>query len=132
MLFLLSLIGVLLCPLAVRAETGYELFSWKVGSQWRYAIIEGTSTVRTRALRSTHQVLKNDNALKGRIATLPSGEKLYWRTEPRLGFILPPHEVIAGLEQFATGAHIQLLLPGQNTDSKALEQLQNDAKQILE
>jgi hypothetical protein len=115
------------------AEIGFELYSWRAGSQWNYAIFEGTSSARTpQIIRAPRTRLRDNTFLKGRIASLPSGDKLYWREDPKRGFRLPPQEVVSDIEQFAASSHIALFLPGETQDSKTLKNLQGEARDILD
>jgi hypothetical protein len=118
---------------AQAAEIGFELYSWQQGSRWNYAIFEGTMTARSAAaLRSPKNRLNDLNHLKGRIATLPAGEKLYWRENKKRGLRLPPKEIIREIDQYAQIAQITLLLPQQTTDAKTLDQLQDETQHIIE
>ena len=90
----------------------FELYSWTSGPDWRYSLWEGTATLRSpKAIRSPQATLQNITYLKGRLASLPAGDKVYWREDKRHGFILPNKETIRLLKEFTEGAQVDLLTP---------------------
>jgi hypothetical protein len=92
---------------------GFQMYSWKAGSEWRYAVLEGSATVRSaEEIRSTKNRLKNLTFLKGRLAGLPASETIYWRVEPKRGFIEPSQEIIHEIKEYAVGLQLHVLLPG--------------------
>ncbi len=92
---------------------GFQMYSWKAGSEWRYAVLEGSATVRSaEQIRSSKNRLKNLTFLKGRLAGLPASETVYWRVEPQRGFIEPSQEIIHEIKEYADGLQLRVLLPG--------------------
>jgi hypothetical protein len=109
------------------------LYSWQAGSNWNYAVLEGTTTVRPlKQIQTPKNRLKGISYLKGRIAGLPAGETLYWREDKSRGLRLPSKEMILEINQFAKASHIRLLLPGQTTASKASEEIESDFDRLVE
>jgi hypothetical protein len=115
------LIGAILCgggATSVAAEDspiGFELYSWQSDhGSWRYAVLEGTTThPAAERIRSPKKLLKNLTYLKGRLATLPPGEIVYWRKDPSRGFALPDREVIEDVRRYSEGNQLHVLLPGE-------------------
>jgi len=92
---------------------GFQMYSWKAGSEWRYAVLEGSGTVRSaEQIRSTKTRLKNLTFLKVRLASLPTKETVFWRVEPQRGFVEPPQEMIHEIKDYADGLQLHVLLPG--------------------
>ena len=91
---------------------GFSLYSWKVGSDWQYSVLEGTVPVQhVQTVRSKQNRLKNITFLKGRLASLPTGETVYWLENRSQGFILPPQETIHQIKEYTEGLQLHLLLP---------------------
>jgi hypothetical protein len=111
------MLGLSALPRPVKAESppeiGFSLYSWKHGNSWYFSVLEGTMTVHPLAdIQAPKNRLRGPNYLKGRLAALPSGEKIFWRQEERRGLPLPPKELIHDITQFAESTQIQLFLPG--------------------
>jgi len=99
--------------LAADREIGFELYSWKTGPDWYFSILEGTATVRSlEAIKSPKVQLRGTVFLKGRLASLPTGETLYWRTDKNRGLALPPQEIIHDIARFAATSQIHLMVAG--------------------
>jgi hypothetical protein len=97
---------------AVDSPIGFELYSWQNGAHWSFAVLDGTSTVRSaEAIRTRKTALKNLTYLKGRLASLPAGEIVYWREDRARGFRLPTRETIEDLKRFSEGNQITIVLP---------------------
>jgi hypothetical protein len=91
---------------------GFELYSWKNGANWSFSVLEGTSTVRSEeTIRARKTTLKNLTFLKGRLASLPAGEIVYWREDRARGFRLPSRETIEELKRFSEGNQVTIVLP---------------------
>ncbi len=96
------------------AEIGFELYSWKKGTEWYFSVLEGTTTVRQLSqIQDRDHQLRGVVFLKGRLASLPSGEKVYWREKPKRGLKLPPKEMIYDINRFADASQLQLILPNE-------------------
>jgi hypothetical protein len=108
-----GLIFLSLCSHAESAQPiGFELYSWKAGGEWRYAVLEGTVPVHSsETIRSRKNSLKNLTYLKGRLAGLPSKEIIYWREDKSLGFNLPSKEIVQQIEEYAEGLQLDIVLP---------------------
>jgi hypothetical protein len=113
--------------------SGFELYSWPVASGWNFVVLEGTTTTRSlAAIKSSKTRLKNVTYLKGRLASLPDGETVYWRENKKRGLILPPKEIVRDLNEFARTSQLKLLLPGQTVTNKANEEINSDFQTITE
>ena len=72
-----------------RSMKGYELYSWKSGSAWRFTLITGTNRLKTVAeIASPESILEGDWVkitvegvpdLESVLERLPSGTELSWR-----------------------------------------------------
>ncbi len=94
------------------APIGFELYSWKSGKNWKYAVFEGTTTARdVSTIESKETALKGITFLKGRLAVLPTGESVYWRKDPRRGLRLPPREIIKEIADYAEAIQVHFILP---------------------
>lgn len=92
-------------------ETPWELYSWKVDTDWNYALVGGRNRPPTVAgLRSTDGYLRADGVkvvvrgemgAAGLFVRLEKGQKVVWRGAERDGFSLPPK---ADQEQLAAVA----------------------------
>ena len=112
-------------------HTGYELYSWQAGTNWNFAVLEGTGPVRSLSvIRDRKTRLKDTTFLKGRLASLPQGEVIYWREDKARNLLLPPKEIQHELNEFCSTAQLKLLLPGQTKTSKATEEIHSTYDQM--
>ena len=109
---LFLVVGFLPAPAHAADPIGFELYSWKHGSNWYYSVLEGTTTVKDlETIKSRRITLKGMSFLKGRLASLPTGETVYWRQDTRRGLQLPSKEIIHDLMGYAEGSQITIVLP---------------------
>ncbi len=116
--FLFFSLALSVFPKGIQADSGqpigFELFSWKAGGEWNFAVFEGTATHKSAdTIRGRKNRLKNLSYLKGRLASLPSKEVLYWRQDPARDFVLPPKEIIQQVKEYAEGLQLDIELPEQ-------------------
>src|SRR5436190_11679065 len=113
--FLILTLGAVLAQgfdLDESPKIGFELYSWQSKGTWRYAVMEGTTTVHSASvIQAPRTRLKNITYLKGRLATLQPGETVYWRHQAARGFGLPSKEIVEDLRRYADGLQIKLILP---------------------
>jgi hypothetical protein len=117
-IFVLSGLFILtaLRPCGLRAEAderiGFELYSWQANGAWRYAVIEGTATAKPSSqIRATKTRLRNLTYVKGRLASLPAGESIYWRRDSARGFTMPDKETVQDLKRYAEGLQLHVIMP---------------------
>ena len=95
-----------------KERIGYDLYSWKGPSDWQFSVLEGTVPVRdVDLIRSRKNRLKNLTYLKGRLATIPAGETIFWRENKKEGLTLPDKETIRAVQDYTDGLQVHLLLP---------------------
>jgi hypothetical protein len=119
-LLCLSIVALTLGLSSIRAKAdstaliGFELYSWKDGAEWRYAVLEGTTTPRSaERIHARQNRLKDMTYLKGRLAALPANDILYWREDKRRNFNLPPKEITHQVQEYTEALQLHLHLPGE-------------------
>ena len=77
---------------------GYELYSWKDGSQWRFSILVGTNREKTLdEIKSADVAISGVDELKSTLEQIPSGQYITWSTRETLSF--PPEDILKQVEQ---------------------------------
>jgi hypothetical protein len=128
LIYCLTVLFFCLLSVKARAESarpiGFELYSWTAGSTWRYAVLEGTATQRsTQKIQSKANQLKNLTFLKGRLASIPAHEAIFWRVEPTRGFTLPSKETIQEIKDYAEGLQLKIILPGETNRTDPIDKI---------
>ncbi len=91
---------------------GYELYSWKVGTDWNYTLITGTNRPKTFEEVSAATGVVDDHGwtkitLRGVqktaqvMARLPKGESVVWTCPAGQGYSWPEEDVIAQISDAA-------------------------------
>ena len=97
---------------AADSPIGFALYSWKNAANWSFSVFEGTGTLRSEeTIRARKTTLKSLTFLKGRLASLPAGEMVFWQVDRSRGFILPSRETIEDLKRFSEGNQVTIVLP---------------------
>jgi hypothetical protein len=100
---------------AVRPE-GFELYSWKEGRSWRYVVLPATPRVRTLAeIQGSREILRDEAALRRRLARLRKGETVTWMTQGPAGVSAPGRDRQRGLREHARLHGVSLHVPGEPT-----------------
>ena len=103
-------------PLSMK---GYELYSWQDGTDWRFALLEGTNRLKTLdEIKSPAVTLNDVAALDRTLGTLASGEQVFWEaaswidhtSSPAGSIALPPAELRAGVAARCQELGIQLTI----------------------
>lgn len=99
---------------------GYELYSWKIGSEWSYTLITGTNRnkeydeiVTTDNAESAEWVkisVYDFHSLKQLLSRVPAQESISWISSANRvpGFSLPEASVVTKLEQHCHSLDINL------------------------
>ncbi|MEW6208682.1 MAG: hypothetical protein AB1631_09970 [Acidobacteriota bacterium] len=73
----------------------YELYSWKQGSVWHYALFEeGTRAGSYEELISNRSALKGTAALEAALKKLPKGKEVLWMSDAPQGMGKPDGKVV--------------------------------------
>lgn len=93
---------------------GYELYSWQVNGEWRYALVTGTNRLKTYdEIVAPATAIKSVTGLRTQLRRLAKGEEIVWGTwvDNRLAF--PPQEVIDEIQKTCQELGLQLVItPG--------------------
>ncbi len=83
---------------AAESMKGYELYSWRDGSQWKFSLLVGTNREKTLdEIKSTDTVLLGLDALNSALKIVSSGQYITWSSKDTLAF--PPDDIIKQVEQ---------------------------------
>jgi len=110
-----------------RSMKGYELYSWKSGSVWRFTLITGTNRLKTVAeITSSESLLEGDWVkitvegvpdLQSVLKRLPSGTKVSWHgarhpgvdsSTSKVALRIPPGRVVKEIQSHCAELGIQL------------------------
>ncbi len=94
-------------PLA-RSMKGWELYSWRAGDAWRFALVHGTNRGKTpHWVREKERTLDDVDALVASLRRLAPGQSVIWLARPHAlredagDFGVPPDDVVAPVEAAA-------------------------------
>lgn len=93
------------------AMKGYELYSWSVAGEWRFALLTGTNRLKTMdEITAPSVTLRSEAELHARLAQLARGDEIVWMvwTDDRLA--LPPKPVIDAVVQVCQQLGLQLTI----------------------
>lgn len=87
--------------LPTHSMKGYELYSWKTGGQWNFALLVGTNRFKTRKEITSPKVrLKGVEALKEELERLEKGEWITWSSKPKLQIVLPSETIVEEVKDY--------------------------------
>ena len=89
------------------AFKGYELYSWRAGSEFRYALVLGTN--RNQSWSEILRAGIDRAALETSLRKLAVGESVFWFHPREMPLDYPPDK--AALQKLCEGLNIQLSLP---------------------
>jgi hypothetical protein len=96
-------------PPLPHSDTGYELYSWFGGPDWRFALVIGTDRVRTfDEISERDECIYGTNALVDELSRLPEGELVLWTTQRVPGTTLPPVKTVDKVSLFCSHNGIRL------------------------
>jgi hypothetical protein len=113
----------------LRAFKGWELYSWPVGNNWRFTLIEGTNRLKTYEEITADGgagagglpkfTVTGVEALEAALARLPRGERVFWANEAwweqvqgaRGGFAPPDPATVERIVRYCEQRGIVLQLP---------------------
>lgn len=94
-----------------KAMKGYELYSWNVDDEWRFALLLGTNR-----LKSIDEIMAPNNTigsmaeLRARLTQLAPGEEIVWLTWSDDRLMLPPPSVVKAVKQMCQEINVELTL----------------------
>jgi len=87
----------------------YELYSWKDGTDWHYALFKFSDAPRNfESITASPEVLSADSALLEKISALPKGSQVYWNFRRINGCLLPAEEVQSRIYSAARAAAVSM------------------------
>jgi len=94
-----------------RSMKGYELYSWQVNGEWRYALVAGTNRMKTyNEIATPSNVIKSVAELQPQLAQLDKGEEIVWGTWGDNHLTLPPQEIVAEIVKVCQGLGLNLMI----------------------
>jgi len=98
---------------------GWELYSWQVGSNWKYSLMVGTNSVKTySSIINNHISVTGEDSLKVFLSRLPYQEEVFWIgmdwLEDILGdsgeIQLPPRSIQIDIKEFCDNHNLKLTI----------------------
>lgn len=94
-----------------RSVKGYEIYSWQIEGEWRYALVMGSNRLKSYdEVTAPFVAVKSLTELKSRLAELATGDEIIWGTAIDGRLALPPQPVIADLERTCQQLGLYLLV----------------------
>jgi hypothetical protein len=89
---------------------GYSLFSWRVGNDRYFSLIDETSGPKSFDEATSPKVrVKGIAALKRKLSALPRNEEVIWVTERLPGLSLPPENMLRQINAHSRRTGIKLI-----------------------
>ena len=86
---------------------GVELYSWKMGDDWVFVLLDGTNALKSKERIKAGNPIKGAEGIKKALGRLAVGEQVFW-TSPVKEFEFPPEAVRKEIEKSAKEAKIVL------------------------
>lgn len=98
---------------------GWELYSWPVGSNWKYSLMVGTNSVKTySSITNNHISVTGEDSLKVFLSRLPFQEEVLWLGKDWLASMqvdfgeiqLPPRSIQIDIKEFCDNHNLKLTI----------------------
>jgi len=88
---------------------GYELYSWREGGEWRFALVTGTTRLKTfeEILASDAVSTSVDNIMQ-KLGGLTAGEFVFWLADRVPDTALPPDDIVEKVDAHCRQLDLQL------------------------
>lgn len=92
----------------LKSFKGWELYSWQVGKDWKFSLLEGTNRAKACAEVKGKKETKSLPDLEKTLDKLASGEQIVWmgakavNLADKCELALPPADVVKKLETHCT------------------------------
>jgi uncharacterized repeat protein (TIGR01451 family) len=94
---------------SVQPLKGYELYSWQIDRDWRFALVLGTNRVKTYdEVTSPELVVQGVQVLKRELDQLPSGAQVFWSAQRVPNMVLPPDDIVEEISAHCQRLGVQL------------------------
>jgi hypothetical protein len=92
-----------------RSMKGYELYSWKVGNDWKFVMVDGTNSLKSYDdIVAQPFVVTGVDGLLGQLKALAQGEQIFWNLKQIKGFAMPSDADVAKVTQYCKKRGIAL------------------------
>jgi hypothetical protein len=98
---------------------GWELYSWPIGSNWKYSLMVGTNSVKTySSITNNHISVTGEDSLKLLLSRLPYQEEVFWIGKDWLAEMqvdsgeiqLPPRSIQIDIKEFCDNHNLRLII----------------------
>ena len=99
---------------------GWELYSWSVGTKWKYSFMVGTNAVKTYdQVISNNICVVGEDSLKVVLSKLPAGEEIFWVGQSWIekcwssansSLTLPPRNIQIEIKEFCDSNGLKLYI----------------------
>lgn len=99
---------------------GWELYSWQVGSNWKYSLMVGTNSLKTySSIINNHISVTGEDSIKVLLSRLPNEEEVFWIGKKWIADImqinfgeiqLPPRYVQIDIKEFCDNHNLKLTI----------------------
>ena len=88
---------------------GYDLYSWQVGDEWYFSLLEGTNRLKTYPEVTADTVaVKGIESILQKLERLPKGEQVFWTQQNLPNLVLPPEETTNQITESCVRSGIDL------------------------
>ena len=90
---------------------GYELYSWQVGDEWYFSLLEGTNRVKTlQEVTADTVAVKGIESIERRLEQLSRGEQVFWTFRDIPNVSLPPGGTVNQIMDFCAKTGIDIVV----------------------
>lgn len=96
-------------PSLPHSMKGYELYSWQVGGEWYFSLLEGTNRLKTYSEVTADTVaVKGIESMMRKLERLPKYEQVFWNIQNLPNLTMPPEETINQIKEYCVKSGIDL------------------------
>ncbi len=91
----------------------YDLFSWKAGNDWAFAILSGMNNSTKAAVEIKNQAghVLGVGPIKSKILSMKEGDSITWLVRPESGMRYPSDSAFMDLQDYALSLGVKLSKP---------------------
>lgn len=81
----------------------YEIYSWKNGNEWDYAVIPAGHNEAKAAveIKQAGGPLRGASKVKEKLLAMKEGDQISWQERPKSDMVYPPNLVMEDINQYA-------------------------------
>ena len=95
-----------------KGSSKFDLYSWKVGSEWNFSILPSTNEHKTTAeIKQSGSPLRGTGQVKEKLLDMKEGDKISWQERADSGMLLPPPLIMQDILDYAQTVGVKVVVP---------------------